>query len=497
MNREWNLGAVTSPKTDVNFFDTCKTNLQVEVVGGKGRLAHRQLRHHPGLRDGLYTLEDTGENWATGVVIVDNIPPLEYNVTVNPGDNDPLRPGHRRPVPERQDAGHRSHVAADGSIDTLSYVWNAPMQMSVAWPDSCEYKHFAAYPQSEFVVLTQNEWCEATISVCEDYSYTGHEDQTTWLDDCILNINDEVGSRGATEAVFDSIAYVYRFAPYLPCVESGYDRQYQNSIEFTGGRRARALAHADLLGSYRGRPATRRHLCHHFPDIPSSFCRPARRRQHMPPLARQAVKCTSYGIEVASEEEDDGFLNIHLGLDIQTSTGLFFSMETEVDVTADVNMDWTTSTSQTTSKEKTMTMTTTEEYSTSDADDIIGDGADVFIGGALNLLWGVTKEVAWDDEAQDVVTRNSIMVTPDGFATRYIYTANQITERVIPNLIAIGDTASPISGSRSWTKTRRTRLRRGQFQSPRELLVQRPALAIPIPRKTPPPAPASSSSTPP
>jgi|GEM_PF-1695309 len=443
MNREWNLGAVTSPKTDVNFFDTCKTNLQVEVVGGKDAWPIGSFDITLASADGLYTLEDTGENWATGVVIVDNIPPLEYNVTVNPGDNDPFDLVTDDQFQSDKTQAIDLTLAADGSIDTLSYVWNAPMQMSVAWPDSCEYKHFAAYPQSEFFVLTQNEWCEATISVCEDYSYTGHEDQTTWLDDCILNINDEVGSRGATEAVFDSIAYVYRFAPYLPCVESGYDRQYQNSIEFTvwDAAQERSLTQTYWVLTEGARPQEGTYATT-SPDIPFIIL-------HDPPgdgsyatFSETSSQSTSYGIEVASEEEDDGFLNIHLGLDIQTSTGLFFSMETEVDVTADVNMDWTTSTSQTTSKEKTMTMTTTEEYSTSDADDIIGDGADVFIGGALNLLWGVTKEVAWDDEAQDVVTRNSIMVTPDGFATRYIYTANQITESVIPNLIAIGDTAS-------------------------------------------------------
>ncbi len=95
-----------------------------------------------------------------------------------------------------------------------------------------------------------------------------------------------------------------------------------------------------------------------------------------------------------------------------------------------------------TSTENTYTLTTTSEFKTSDADDIVGDGADVFVGGAINLIWGITKELHWDEENLDVTLTDDIMVTPNGFHTMYVYTAAQIENSVIPNCLAIEDSLS-------------------------------------------------------
>jgi hypothetical protein len=73
---------------------------------------------------------------------------------------------------------------------------------------------------------------------------------------------------------------------------------------------------------------------------------------------------------------------------------------------------------------------------------LIGRESDLYVGGAVNLIWGMTRELAWNDTTQTASLEDGVMVIPNGFDTVYMYTEAQILNNVIPNLYAIGDSTS-------------------------------------------------------
>ena len=443
-NREWDLGEVTSPQVDINFEDTFKTQFRCEVVGGDDSYPIGEFDVTLQSVNGCYLDEITGENWSSGGIMINNIPPLDYNVTVDPTEFDPFNLAIDEQF-QNMNTDLISLTNPDSLLDTLRFVWKADLEIGVTWPDTLALQHFLEYPSSEFYVLPQNEWCEIEIQAFEDYSYDGHPNQITYLNDCDLEITDEVGTKGVVETTFqDTNVYVYTFAPYLPNILSGYDRQYQNMLEVTvqDTDLNRFATQTDWVLTEGVRPLESTYATT-SPEIPVMII-------HDPPgdgssstFGQSSSHSVAYGTSVCIDDELNTFMNIHLGPDITVSAGCsFFSVETEIDITADFDLGLTLQKTQTRSMEQELTFTTSSQYSTSEDDQIIGDGADVFVGGAMNLIWGVTNEISWDDSFQTVVIDTSLMVTPDGFATVYIYTDNQIRNTVIPNLETIGDTTS-------------------------------------------------------
>ncbi|RLC52772.1 MAG: hypothetical protein DRI23_02025, partial [Candidatus Cloacimonadota bacterium] len=443
-NRIWNLGEVTYPHTDKNFEDTFKTQFRCNVVGGDDSYPIGEFDVTIQSVNGCYYDEITGANWTTGGIMVPNLPPLDFNVTVDPAGDDPFNLEIDEQFQNLKTA-LISLTDTDEILDTLQFVWKADLEIEVTWPDTLVLQHFSEYPAAEFYVLSQNEWCEIGISAFEDYSYDEHPNQITFLSDCGLTIRDEVGTQGTTETVFqDTTLTIYRFAPYLPNILSGYDRQYQNMMEITveDADLNRFTTQTDWILTEGVKPLESTYattspeipfLILHDPPGDGSFSSFGQSSSHS--IAMSSAVCT--------DSEHDIFTSIHLGPDITTSVGgLFFSVELEIDVTADFNMGFTMTKTQTQSQEQELTFTTSTEYFTSDDDQVIGAGSDLFVGGAMNLIWGVTNVISWDDIEQDVIVDTSVMVSPNGFATVYVYTDNQIRNTVIPNLEALGDTAS-------------------------------------------------------
>ncbi len=443
-NRTWNLGTVTYPRTNINFENILRTEFQLDVVGGQDSYPIGDFDVTLSSVDGLYTEEITDQDWSAGSIIVPNIPPLEYNVTVNPGLNDPFA----LMIDDQFQSLKTQYLDIrnpDEIIDTLRYEWRAPLQVEVTWPDSVDIKSFADYPNNEFYLLEQNIWYSVLIRACEDYSWDNHPNQKSYLNDCRLIFNDDVGGRGNTEAYFGGEdEYTYEFAPYLPNIQGGYDRQYQNMIEFIVEDEAlnRFSTQSDWVLTQGVRPLEST-FATTSPEVPFLIL-------HDPPgdcsyssFNQSSSHSTSIGIKACTDRENSSFINLHLGPNITFEEGCaFFNISTSIEFIADQSWEWTTETHQENSLEQTLTFTTSTEYQTSEGDDIIGGGADVFVGGALNLIWGITNELYWDYEEEDISITPNLMVVPDGFATRYIYTESQIVNSVIPNLYAIGDTTS-------------------------------------------------------
>lgn len=89
--------------------------------------------------------------------------------------------------------------------------------------------------------------------------------------------------------------------------------------------------------------------------------------------------------------------------------------------------------------EFTLNISNGEKFSTSGNQDIIGEGGDVFIGSALNLIYALTDVVAYDPETCGVNKLVNLSMGIDGFATTFMYTGGHIRNNLIPNLAYIRD----------------------------------------------------------
>jgi len=443
-NRTWNLGTVTYPRSNIDFENVFRTEVQVDVVGGQDSYPIGDFDVSLNSVDGLYTKEVTGQNWASGSIMVSNIPPLEYNVTVNPGTNDPFAL-----VIDDQFQSLKTQyldIRNPGeTLDTLRYEWRAPLQIEVAWPDTMNLKHFVEYPDNEFYVVNQNEWVQIRFQAIEDYSYADHPNQVTYLSECDIEIVDEVGPARTFLGNFGGdTEFEYNFAPYLPNINSGYERQYQKMIEVTifDGQSGRTVSCPQWCLTQGVKP-TESTYATVSPQVPFLILHDPPGDNSFSSFGESDSYSWTLSTKVCKDDAHNQFDTIHAGHEFKTEVGtMFFSVGTQWEYIFDLSYDMNISASQSDSQEQTYTLSTNTEYRTSDSSDIIGDGADLFIGGAVNLIWGVTKILAWDDDTQSANLDSDIMVTPNGFDTMYLYTASQIENTVIPNNLAIGDTTS-------------------------------------------------------
>ncbi len=105
--------------------------------------------------------------------------------------------------------------------------------------------------------------------------------------------------------------------------------------------------------------------------------------------------------------------------------------------------------SQNSRTENQFTFITTSIYQTSEEREIghIGSRRRPVLGAAINFIYGLTDILYLENDT--IKYKQGIIMVPDGFETLYTYNEYNIIHSVIPQLMLIGDTASPMHGSRS------------------------------------------------
>jgi len=90
-------------------------------------------------------------------------------------------------------------------------------------------------------------------------------------------------------------------------------------------------------------------------------------------------------------------------------------------------------------EEFTLSITNGERFSSSGNQDVIGEGGDVFIGSALNILYTLTDVVEYDPGSCSVNKSVTLSMGVDGFETTFMYSGNHIRNNLIPGLAYIRD----------------------------------------------------------
>ena len=121
---------------------------------------------------------------------------------------------------------------------------------------------------------------------------------------------------------------------------------------------------------------------------------------------------------------------------------------TESNVWGEVGAAATVSARNASDSDLTMSVTNTVEFSTEDdpsIKEVIGEGGDLFVGAAMNLIFAKADILLYDEEVCQDTQIVDVIMGQDSFATQFSYTAHYIRNVEIPKLAALRDIGPPDS----------------------------------------------------
>ena len=131
--------------------------------------------------------------------------------------------------------------------------------------------------------------------------------------------------------------------------------------------------------------------------------------------------------------------NISTSIDTYVGGGLgvITLMKAEsIEVSSQISASTALSATENSSESKSTTMTVTNSISTSDEEDYVGEGGDVFIGWSTNQVFGKARQVTIEKDTANnysIVLNDGLNVS-ESYKTEFLYTQAYIENTLIPNL---------------------------------------------------------------
>ncbi|MBI3195314.1 MAG: T9SS type A sorting domain-containing protein [Ignavibacteriae bacterium] len=219
-----------------------------------------------------------------------------------------------------------------------------------------------------------------------------------------------------------------------PNVLGGGPNPYQKQLQVVGIDDINRQAMADAWLYALGQRARGELFTTTTPSVPFWILHDPPGDQSFSFVTSEHTLTTSLSFSMVKDNSNGLFIAEHLGPDVTTSLGLGAEVEFEVDATIDLTATKTMGVHQNTATEQSWSLNTSETFSTV-------KGGDTYVGGALNMRYGLTDVLSLDSNCTPSVSTD-ILLIPSGFATTFIYSERHIVNTVIPSLRLIGDTNS-------------------------------------------------------
>ncbi len=309
--------------------------------------------------------------------------------------------------------------------DTTDFIYLAPPNVEMTALDT----NFCGAH-----VIEQAGQYRTTVKVYEQY-----DGGKCYLDTALLTFNNVVGDLDQFDTLMTTGSLVHKFKAGYPNIVPPFLKTLQVTAE-AHDEQATATQSTVVLGR-RARQTT---FASTAPEIPTLILRDPPGDASSAYIEKGSTTCQTWSFSAGIGVDFERSATLHLAPDFTTSVGVGAETEIEVDNTADLGFEQTISFNHTTSGEGQSCVTTTEVISTGDNDLVVGSsmGGDVYMGGAMNYLFGITDELKIDSMTCSPFLDKGLTVFPDGFATTFIYSEYHILDVVIPNLELIGDMSS-------------------------------------------------------
>lgn len=429
-----------------NFIDLKTRTIRGSVTGGICQcplgpldIAQVELQPASGLFNKIAPVDARG-NYSFA-----NLPPQAYQLVVNINETGTYNPTVPELIPMDQYFinGGKSINTEDsfslidslwiGEEDTVSFNYRTSMQTSVTGFSINEIGH------KQF---RQN--VRDTLDLFAFERYWNNFDCP--VDSGTFQIIDLISDRPDTvTASFGSDGlYRYGLLPGQPNISSSGNPPYSKPIEIIAsdnlGRPAVVqTTHAVVLGH---KPQMM-DFTTTAPDIPFLILRRPPGDQSFSEFSSSQEQCTEMELTMGQSQGFGLDMKAFLGVGVTTSIGFIVATEIAIEATYELSAGLSMSFSQSSSQSQRVCMSTETSYSTSDVEEVMGSRGDLFVGGALNLLYGETKvlDVILENDVYQYSLTSQIIFVPDGFATTFIYTRGYIDDYLLPELefLAISD----------------------------------------------------------
>ena len=291
--------------------------------------------------------------------------------------------------------------------------------------------------QNGWIILEQFKAYQIEIDVFEPYGEFG--EIMCRVDTGTIIILDDLSDVGQVDIPISDTT-LYSFYAGLPNIAGGGEHAYQKRIQFQYVYDTKSVVTNEEWVYITGQCPRETAFTTTTPEIPLLILRdpPGDNSYSYMSEITEVSQAISFGMEYM--DHVGYYTKTSLGLKFQSSVGFGFAITTNVNVTMDFTTGMDMTMTQNSITENQMKFVTSETFSTSGDEYIVGQKADLYMGGAMNLLYGITDVLSIEDTV--ITVDQDIIIVPDGFATTYIYSEYYIENTVIPALCLIGDTIS-------------------------------------------------------
>lgn len=416
----WDVENIASPVAGILFRNQTKRFIAGQMAGNdicrksvipEGAIVKVKVE----TLDGCYykELQLTESN---GKFKFNNLPPLKFNVAVTEHSNNVIYNFF-------QLKGGFTVDLTDVN-DTTDFIYYAPPQIEMTPLDT---------NACGITMLEQDGRYSTDIRVFQQY-----DGGVCYLDTAELHIDNLIEGEGAFDTLMTGGKFKYKFAAGFPNITSPYQKTLTilakaNELESTFSTSAVVLGKRPRLVNFSSTS----------PQLPLMILRDPPGDGSSASIEKGSTVCTGWSLDVSASVKRNIGLELDLGNKQQIISGTpVVGKITEIGFENSLDLGVSVKTGLTVNKSAEVCMTATEKISTSSDGVIFGEDADVFVGGALNLLFGITDDLRWDTANCNFFVKPGLLVFPDKFATTFLYSGYQIKKVVIPNLEAVGDTTS-------------------------------------------------------
>lgn len=432
---EATVNNVVAPVAGLVFNNTVTREITGQVAGGDckqsilpvGAVCKVQISSIDGCFEKELTLNDTtGSGYQ-----FENLPPIAMTVAILEHSNDDIKKFFEAQGGEQVDLTDR---------DTLvDFIYHSEPQVVVAGLDTY------ISPGCTEIVLPQNQLVTLTIKVQENY-----DGGTCDLDTAAIRISDDWGVVDLDTTLSNGIL-VYRLLVGTPNPTPPYKKTFQTIATTLDGAESEQTIQAVVTGLRQKSPTFTTKLA----DMPTLVLRDPPGDGSYSYIEKDEKHCTSFQVSTESPIGPD----VAVSLDLGPKTNILFGA-IPVESIIKTDFEFHSTVSQTKSNAFEVCRSAKQRISTDDGDLIVGEqGGDLYMGLALNVGVGFADIVSFDPADCSVNLGTTLTVSPQDYATTYIYSEWNIKENVIRYLSDIindikADTIKPDADTLVYSQSR-------------------------------------------
>ena len=352
---------------------------------------------------------------ANGKFKFDKLPPLKFTVAVTEHSNNVIYNFF-------QLKGGVTLDLTDVS-DTTDFIYYSQPEIEISMLDT----NLCGQP-----MLEQGGRYTSEIRV-----YQAYDGGVCYLDTALLHIDNAIADLTAFDTLMTTGKLKHKFTASFPNIASPYMKT-MTILAKANEKENTATASAVVLGQ---RPRLV-NFTSTSPSIPLMILRDPPGDGSSAKIEKGQQVCNGWSVGASASVKLSTGIKVSLGTETVISSGIGAEVETKTELKNELELGMSVTTKANFNTSAEVCLTANETISTSSDGVLQGEDADVFVGGALNLLFGITDDLRYDTANCAFYLHPDLMVFPDKFASTFLYSGYQIKKVIIPNLEFIGDTVS-------------------------------------------------------